>query len=75
MEDQAVVFAILQTNGVVLRSVMENIDETAAGNFMRNIYRAVNQLDNDRKSERTKIGMQRAATLGPAFRTRLRLDI
>jgi site-specific DNA recombinase len=50
--------------GVVLRSVTEVIDETATGNFMTNIFAAVHQLDNDRKSERTTTGMQAAAALG-----------
>ncbi len=31
---------------------------------MRNIYGAFNQFDNDRKAERTKLGMQRAASMG-----------
>jgi site-specific DNA recombinase len=42
----------------------ENVDETAAGKPMRNIYGAFNQFDNDRKAERTKLGMQRAASVG-----------
>jgi site-specific DNA recombinase len=64
MEDQVSVLAGLKNAGVQLRSVMENVDETAAGKLMRNIYGAFNQFDNDRKAERTKLGMQRAASVG-----------
>jgi DNA invertase Pin-like site-specific DNA recombinase len=64
MEDQVSLLADLQHAGVQLRSVMENVDETAAGKLMRNIYGAFNQFDNDRKAERTKLGMQRAASVG-----------
>ena len=64
MEDQLRAMAELRTAGVVLRSVMENIDETASGKLMRNIYGAFNQFDNDRKSERTVLGMKKAASVG-----------
>ena len=64
LEDQVCVIADLENAGVRLRSVLENVDETAAGKFMRNIYGAVNQFDNDRKAERTKQGMKRAASMG-----------
>lgn len=64
MDDQITVLAELQSVGVRLRSVLENVDETAAGKLMRNIYGAFNQFDNDRKAERTRLGMQRAATIG-----------
>ena len=64
MEDQVSVIADLENAGVRLRSVSENVDETAAGKLMRNIYGAFNQFDNDRKAERTKLGMQRAASMG-----------
>jgi site-specific DNA recombinase len=64
MEDQVAVIADLEQAGVKLRSVSENVDETAAGKLMRNIYGAFNQFDNDRKGERTKLGMQKAASIG-----------
>jgi len=64
VKDQAIVISILDRSGVRLRSVLENIDETPAGKFMRNIHAAFNQFDNDRKAERTKFGMLKAATLG-----------
>jgi DNA invertase Pin-like site-specific DNA recombinase len=64
LDDQISVLADLRTNDIELRSVSENLDETAAGKLMRNIYGAFNQFDNDRKSERTKLGMQRAVSLG-----------
>jgi len=43
---------------------MENVDETSASKLMRNIYGAFNQFDNDRKAERTKLGMKRSAAMG-----------
>ena len=64
MGDQACVIAELESAGVHLRSVMENVDETAAGKLMRNLFGAVNQFDNDRKAERTKLGMKSAASMG-----------
>jgi site-specific DNA recombinase len=64
MGDQACVIAELESAGVHLRSVMENVDETAAGKLMRNMFGAVNQFDNDRKAERTKLGMKSAASMG-----------
>lgn len=64
MQDQVAVLTDLEHAGVRLRSVMENVDETAAGKLMRNIYGAFKQFDNDRKAERTKLGMQKAASLG-----------
>ena len=64
MGDQACVIAELESAGVHLRSVMENVDETAAGKLMRNLFGAVNQFDNDRKAERTKLGMKSAASIG-----------
>jgi DNA invertase Pin-like site-specific DNA recombinase len=64
LTDQAIVIAQMESVGVRLRSVLENVDETAAGKLMRNIYGAFNQFDNDRKAERTKLGMKRAASMG-----------
>lgn len=64
MEDLISVLADLKNAGVQLRSVMKIVDDTAAGKLMRNIYGAFNQFDNDRKAERTRLGMQRAASVG-----------
>jgi DNA invertase Pin-like site-specific DNA recombinase len=50
--------------GVLLRSVSETIDETSTGTLMTNIFAAMNQFDNDRKAERTKTGMLKAASIG-----------
>ena len=50
MDDQITVLAELQSvEGVRLRSVLENVDETAAGKLMRNIYGAFNPFDNGPK--------------------------
>jgi hypothetical protein len=43
---------------------MENVDESAAGKLISNITGAFNQFENDRKSERTKLGMQKSASMG-----------
>jgi site-specific DNA recombinase len=64
LSDQVIVIAQMKSAGVRLRSVLENVDETAAGKLMGNIYGSFNQFDNDRKSERTKLGMKRAASMG-----------
>ena len=62
--DQMEVRAQLMAAGVRLRSVSEVIDETAAGNLVANLFGAFNQFDNDRKAERTKVGMLKAANIG-----------
>lgn len=56
--------AFLQKLGIVLRSVTEQIDDTSQGRFTENILAAVAQLDNDVKSERTKVGMRDALKRG-----------
>ncbi len=62
--DQMEVRAQLLAAGVRLRSVSETIDETASGNLVANLFGAFNQFDNDRKAERTKAGMLKAASIG-----------
>jgi site-specific DNA recombinase len=62
--DQIMTLAALRADGVMLRSVCEPIDETSSGVMVGTIFSAVHQFDNDRKSERTKVGMQQAAKLG-----------
>ena len=64
MNDQILTMTALMGAGVRLRSVSENIDETSTGRLMSNMFGAFNQFDNDRKSERTIIGMRKAASLG-----------
>lgn len=64
MDDQVSVLAILERSHILLRSVAEDVDDSAGGRFMRNIYGAVNQFDNDRKAERTKHGMQKSTSMG-----------
>jgi site-specific DNA recombinase len=54
----------LHAEGVALRSVCEPIDETSSGVMVGTIFSAVHQFDNDRKSERTKVGMQQSAKMG-----------
>jgi site-specific DNA recombinase len=56
--------ARLHIANVLVRSVAETIDESSTGNFMTTIFGAVHQLDNERRGERTKQGMQAAANLG-----------
>ena len=63
-EDSILIRAQLLSAGIFIRSVTETIDETSTGNFMTNVFAAVHQLDNDRKAERTKIGMLAAAAAG-----------
>lgn len=64
VNDQNLARAQLLTVGIALRSVSEPIDETSTGNFMTTMFGAAHQLDNERRSERTKIGMQAAAAEG-----------
>src|SRR5690242_17160679 len=44
LEEQVEVLSELETVGVLLRSVMEEVDETAAGKLMRNIHGSFNQF-------------------------------
>src|ERR1039457_6417166 len=64
LENQVDVLAELENVGVLLRSVMEEMDETAAGKLMRNIHGTFNQFFSDRNAERTKVGMEKAAKIG-----------
>ncbi len=64
VNDQNMARAQLLASRIALRSVSEPIDETSTGNFMTTMFGAAHQLDNERKSERTKIGMQAAAAEG-----------
>ncbi len=64
LADQCAVIGQLERSGASLRSVSESIDSTAAGKLMQNIYGAFNQFDNDRKAERTRLGMEKSAAMG-----------
>jgi len=64
VDDQAVVISSLNAMEIRLRSVMENLDETAAGKLICNMTAVFNQFDNDRKAERTRLGMQKSAAMG-----------
>jgi site-specific DNA recombinase len=64
LDNQVEVLAELATVGVLLRSVMEDVDETAAGKLMRNIHGTFNQFFSDRNAERTKVGMEKSARIG-----------
>ena len=54
----------LRKEGVDLRSVTENIDDSANGQLLENILSAFAQFDNNQKSERTKAGMTTALERG-----------
>jgi site-specific DNA recombinase len=64
LENQVDVLAEIEHIGVLLRSVMEEIDETPAGKLMRNIHGTFNQFFSDRNAERTKVGMEQSARIG-----------
>lgn len=64
MEDQIEVISNLHTEGVLLRSVMEDVDETAAGKMVTNMHGLINQFFSDRNAERTRLGMEKAAKEG-----------
>src|ERR1019366_6145560 len=64
LENQVEVLTELENVGVLLRSVMEDVDETAAGKLMRNIHGTFNQFFSDRNAERTKVGMEKSARIG-----------
>jgi site-specific DNA recombinase len=64
LDNQIEVLTELGTVGVLLRSVMEEVDETAAGKMIRNIHGTFNQFFSDRNAERTKVGMEKSARIG-----------
>src|ERR1035437_531411 len=64
MENQLEVIAELRSVQVLLRSVMEEVDETAAGKMVTNMHGMVNQFFSDRNSERTRVGMEKSARIG-----------
>jgi site-specific DNA recombinase len=64
MENQLEVIAELRSVEVLLRSVMEEVDETAAGKMVTNMHGMVNQFFSDRNSERTRVGMEKSARIG-----------
>jgi len=64
MFDQLEAERDLRESGVRLESVMEPAEDTADGRFHRNMLAAWHQFDNDRRAERTVVGMTQAAKLG-----------
>jgi site-specific DNA recombinase len=62
--DHHTIRAMLAGAGVRLRSVTEQIDETAYGRFVETVLSGVAQLDNDVKAERTLVGMKEAMRRG-----------
>jgi DNA invertase Pin-like site-specific DNA recombinase len=64
MLDQLITEKDLAEEGIWLESVMERTDKTPVGRWQRNMLAANNQLDNDRRTERTVAGMAQAATVG-----------
>jgi DNA invertase Pin-like site-specific DNA recombinase len=63
-ESHALLWGQLKGAGVKLCSTTEEIDESAFGNFLTTLAVAMAQLDNDQRSERTKVGMKAAAAMG-----------
>jgi site-specific DNA recombinase len=64
MDNQIEVMAELQSFNVLVRSVMEEVDETAAGKMVSNMHGLINQFFSDRNAERTKVGMEKSARIG-----------
>ena len=64
MEDQVDVMSELRSVGVLVRSVMEEVDETAAGKMVSNMHGLMNQFFSDRNAERTRVGMEKSARIG-----------
>ena len=64
LEDQVEVLAELEGVGVLLRSVMEDVDESSGGKLMRNIHGSFNQFFSNRNAERTRVGMEKSARIG-----------
>jgi site-specific DNA recombinase len=62
--DHAVVRMQLTSLGIGLRSVTEAFDDSAYGKMMESMIAAFAQLDNDVRSDRTKVGMQAAIAKG-----------
>ena len=71
MRDQTNVTDTLLRAGVWLRSVTEELTDDAEGRFRQNLKGAFNQYDNDRKPERTKLGMSKARPKGGSLSKRL----
>lgn len=55
---------ILASKGITLRSVTEGFDDTAEGKVMEGILAIVAQFDNDKRSDRTKAGMESVVASG-----------
>ena len=55
--DHATLRVFLAKAGIKIRSVNEQVDDTAVGLLMENIISSFAQFENDSKAERTKAGM------------------
>lgn len=55
---------ILASKGITLRSVTEGFDDTAEGKVMEGILALVAQFDNDKRADRTKVGMESVVASG-----------
>lgn len=64
MLDQISTERELQKARVRLESVMEPTEDSADGRFLRNFHAAYNQYDNEKRAERTVVGMTQAAKIG-----------
>ena len=64
MNDQIEVMTELRSVGVLVRSVMEDVDETAAGKMVANMHGLINQFFSDRNAERTRVGMEKSVREG-----------
>lgn len=58
LEEGLVALNYLAKYGVIVKSVIENTDESPMGTAMRNIMMTLSQLDNELKGERVKDNMQ-----------------
>jgi DNA invertase Pin-like site-specific DNA recombinase len=56
--------SILTSRGIALRSVTEKIDDTAEGKLMEGVLAVLAQFDNDKRSDRTKAGMEAVVACG-----------
>lgn len=62
--DHHAIAAMLRSQGIVLRSVTEPIDDSPAGRLMEAVIAAIGQFDNEQKAERSRVGMRAAVASG-----------
>jgi site-specific DNA recombinase len=63
-EDHTRMQAALLRMGIRLKSTTENIDESASGKLMSNLFSMIHQFDNDNRAERTVEGLERRRAQG-----------